>query len=187
MTVPTDYRTVYIANGSQTDYLVPQNYIRKSFLTVTLDEVATAAFTFLDDSTIRFDTAPTAGVEIVIERNTPRDVPIHEFSNITPFTGLQLNENFNQALQASQEIEFTESLAIQAAEDATNALATSQAALDQIEDVVDATLADGSVTTIKLADDAVTTAKVADAAIVLPPWLRMQSPRPRFYRELSPP
>lgn len=63
----------YNGNGSTTNYTFPFGYLDKTHIKVSLDGVITSAYSFLNSSTISFNTAPTAGVLIEIRRITPKD------------------------------------------------------------------------------------------------------------------
>ena len=164
MTITTPYRAVYIGDGIQTDYATPASYIRRSHISATVDGVA-ASFTWFSDTIIRFDSPPGNGTEIVILRSTPTSAPIHSFTPPTRISDTALNENFQQSLQATEEVEFAQDLAEQASADAADALIAANLALSQVGDAVNAVIPDLGVTTAKLANDAVTTAKILDGAV----------------------
>ena len=48
----------YTGNGSTTNYSVTFTYLKEADVKVTLDHVATTAYTFANASTISFTTAP---------------------------------------------------------------------------------------------------------------------------------
>lgn len=96
------YKITYTGNGSQRDFVVPADYIRKSHVTVKLNGVLNTAYVWFSDSTIRFDVAPANGVSIVLERKPPVDDPLNDFSNSTIITNESLNENFRQSLQITE-------------------------------------------------------------------------------------
>ena len=165
----------YTGDGATTDYTVQDDYIRRDHIRVELNGVVTTDYSFLTDTTIRFDTAPALDVAIDITRDPPNDVPLNTFGG-TKISDVALNENFLQGLQvierpiqeAAEAIAIAEGIdaEVQAALDAAQqAELIAQDALDQIEDAVAATVADGSITTAKLANDAVTNAKLADNAV----------------------
>lgn len=71
----------YQATGSTANYTFSFPYLDTSHVKVRLDGVLTTAFTFLNASTIAFNTAPANGVQIEIRRVTPKDVPIVDFQD----------------------------------------------------------------------------------------------------------
>lgn len=71
----------YTGNGSTQNYVFPFSYIDASHVKVRLNGVLNTSFSFLNASTIRFNTAPTSGVVIEIRRETPKDSPIVNFTD----------------------------------------------------------------------------------------------------------
>ena len=71
----------FTGNGSTQNYVFPFSYIDSSHVKVRLDGALNTSFSFLNASTIRFTTAPTAGVVIEIRRETPKDSPIVNFTD----------------------------------------------------------------------------------------------------------
>lgn len=71
----------YTASGSTSNFTFSFPYIDRTHIVVRKDGVDTTAFTFLNDSTIAFNTAPIAGTLIEIRRITPKDVPIVDFQD----------------------------------------------------------------------------------------------------------
>lgn len=71
----------YIANGSTQNYTFSFGYIDESHIQVRLDGVLSTAYTFLNESTVSFTTAPAESVQIDIRRVTPKDVPIVDFQD----------------------------------------------------------------------------------------------------------
>ena len=60
----------HTGNGSVTDYSFDFPYIKQDDVKVTLDNVATTAYTFANATTIRFNTAPASDAAIKISRST---------------------------------------------------------------------------------------------------------------------
>ncbi len=114
----TSYEVSYVGDGTTTDFAVVPDYIRKNHIFVELDGVPTTAYTYFNDQTIRFNTAPGVGVTIYIVRRPPSDFPLNTFTG-TVITPKDLNENFSQAVQLTQV----------SLDDAANALGISQQAL----------------------------------------------------------
>jgi hypothetical protein len=97
----TQSQVSYVANGTTTDYTVVPGYIRKSHIFVELNGQPTTAYTWFNNETIRFNTAPTTGTAILISRRPPDDAPIHTFTS-TVITPKSLNENFRQSVQLAE-------------------------------------------------------------------------------------
>ena len=96
------YRLTYTGNGSQRDFVVPADYIRKSHVTARINGVLTTAYIWFSETIIRFDVAPANDASIVLERKPPVDSPLNDFTNTTIITNEALNENFRQALQITE-------------------------------------------------------------------------------------
>ena len=133
-------QTTYTGNGSTTNYSFTFEYLKQADVKVTLDTVATTAFTFANATTLSFTTAPANGVAIRIFRDTTIDTLSSTFFPGSAIKAEDLNENFTQNLYVTQE------------SDAEAGLAT--------------TTANGAVTTannaVTTANGAVTTANSAD-------------------------
>jgi len=121
----TSYEVSYVGDGITTNYAVVPDYIRKNHLFVSLNGVPTTAYTFFNDQTIQFNTAPGAGVVIDIVRRPPGDVPLNIFTG-SVITPTALNENFRQAAQ----------LGTISQDDAALARSTSQTALTTAQSAV---------------------------------------------------
>ena len=75
-----DTIATYIGNGTQTDFSVPFDYLKKSFVRVYLDETTlltggdygdtSVDYYFLDNTTVRLKTPPAEGVEVTIRPYT---------------------------------------------------------------------------------------------------------------------
>ncbi len=133
-------QTTYTGNGSTTNYSFTFEYLKQADVKVTLDTVATTAFTFANATTLAFTTAPANGVAIRIFRDTVIDTLSSTFFPGSAIKAEDLNQNFTQNLYVTQE------------SDAEAASAT--------------TTANGAVTTansaVTTANSAVTTANAAD-------------------------
>ena len=66
-------QNTYTGNGSTTNYSFTFEYLKQSDVKVTLDTVATTAFTFANATTISFTSAPASNVAIRIFRDTAID------------------------------------------------------------------------------------------------------------------
>jgi hypothetical protein len=106
MTQP--FRREYTGNGTQRNFTVPDDYIRRSHIVVTLDGVPTTAYTFQSATVIRFNTAPAAGVAIVIDRKPPIDDPLNQYERESQITAKSLNDNFRQSLQRTERADYAD-------------------------------------------------------------------------------
>ena len=134
-------QTTYTGNGSITNYSFTFEYIKQADVKVTLDTVATTAFTFANATTLAFTTAPANGVAIRIFRDTDINTLNATFFPGSAIKAEDLNTNFTQSHFAVQEADFEV--------DTANATAASAV-----------TTANSAVTT---ANNAVTTANAATA------------------------
>lgn len=71
----------YTGNGSTTNYTFPFPYISQEHVKVRVDGVLTTLFSFLNENTVQFFSAPAEGVVIDIRRETPKDSPIVDFTD----------------------------------------------------------------------------------------------------------
>ncbi len=133
-------QTTYTGNGSITNYSFTFEYLKQADVKVTLDTVATTAFTFANATTLSFNTAPANGVAIRIFRDTVIDTLSSTFFPGSAIKAEDLNENFTQSLYVTQESDA----------EATSATTTANGAV---------TTANSAVTT---ANSASTTANSAD-------------------------
>ena len=144
----------YVGDGSTILYSFTFPYIDDTDIFVSLDDVATTAWSFANATTIEFDTAPVSGVAIRIYRNTDVSELKATFFPGSAIRAQDLNDNFEQNLYVLQEADFNTS---QSALDAAAALNTAQAA---------DTKADTAITTANtaLADSATALTDAAQAA-----------------------
>ena len=70
----------YTGDGSTTDYTIPFEYLDDAHVVVELAETVTTAWSFLNETTVRMNTAPATGDRLVIKRATP-DAPIVDFTD----------------------------------------------------------------------------------------------------------
>ena len=155
-------QNTYTGNGSATNYSFTFEYLKQSDVKVTLDTVATTAFTFANATTISFTSAPASNVAIRIFRDTAIDLLSATFFPGSAIKAEDLNQNFTQSLYVTQEAD-AESLS--ATTTANTAKATADTALTNSSAAV--TSANAAVTTANTADTnasaAVTTANAASA------------------------
>lgn len=167
-------QNTYTANGIQTLFSFTFPYLKEEHVKVSLDGVdqATTAYSFANATTVSFNTAPGASVEVKIYRQTDSEELDSTFFSGSAIRAADLNDNFLQTLYIVQELE---NATIEASTGnlpdnsiTSNLIAAGAVAEDDIgtSAVTTVKLADGSVTTVKLADDAVTDAKLADGAAV---------------------
>ena len=147
-------QTTYTGNGSTTNYSFTFEYLKQADVKVTLDTVATTAFTFANATTLSFTTAPANGVAIRIFRDTTIDTLSSTFFPGSAIKAEDLNENFTQNLYVTQESDTEAGLATTTA---NGAVTTANSAV---------TTANGAVTTANAAntksDAAVATANTAE-------------------------
>ena len=96
-------QNTYTGNGSATNYSFTFEYLKQSDVKVTLDTVATTAFTFANATTIAFTSAPANGVAIRIFRDTAIDLLSATFFPGSAIKAEDLNQNFTQNLYVTQE------------------------------------------------------------------------------------
>ena len=93
----------YTGNNSTTDYSFTFPYLKTADIKVTLDAVATTAYTLPNSTTVRFNTAPGTGVDIHIYRETDVDTAKAVFAAGSSIRAADLNNNEDQALYSLQE------------------------------------------------------------------------------------
>jgi hypothetical protein len=157
----TDYAPAsYTGNGSTTDFVFTFPYLDAAHVKVSLNGVATSAFTLISAGTVRMNSAPANGVEVKVYRQTPGD-PITTWSDGTIILGRNLNAASAQARYISEEarnaVEVNAEDAITAAEAQATAAAASAAAA-----ATSATAANTAKTAAQTAKSGADTAK-ADA------------------------
>jgi len=135
----------YTGNGSTTNYTFTFEYLEQADVKVTLNSVATSAYTFANATTISFNTAPGAGVAIRIYRDTDVDVLKATFFPGSAIKAEDLNNNFTQNNFSAQESKSLASQAptalansVTAISTANQASADASAALNAVNQVVSA-------------------------------------------------
>lgn len=104
----------YTGNGTQTDFVVPFDYLKKSFVHVYVDNGLTlltggdygdtsADYYFLDDTTIRLKTAPAEGEGVVIRRYTSATERIVSFEDASILKATDLDTSQLQAFHIAEE------------------------------------------------------------------------------------
>ena len=90
--------------GGQRIYSFDFPYLKTEDVKVSLDGTNTTAFTFATATSIQLNSAPSAGVKILIYRNTDVDTAKAVFSSGSSYRATDLNNNFDQSLYFSQEV-----------------------------------------------------------------------------------
>ena len=146
-------QNLYTGDGSTTNYSFTFEYLKQADVKVTLDTVATTAFTFANATTLSFTSAPASNVAIRIFRDTAIDTLSSTFFPGSAIKAEDLNQNFTQSLYVTQESETAVGISDTTA---NTAKTTAEGAV---------TTANGAVTTANSAntksDAAVTTANTA--------------------------
>jgi hypothetical protein len=101
MTVSPTY-VDYTGNGVSTDFVFPFPYMSASHVKVAVGGTETTAFTLQSTSTVRFNSAPSAGALIHIFRETP-STPIVTWEDGALILGRDLNSSTLQSLYLAQE------------------------------------------------------------------------------------
>ena len=89
-------------NGSTTQYAITWEYLDSTHVKAYLDGVATTSFT-ISSSTVTFNSAPTNGAIIRIERETPLTSRLVDFQDGSVLTESDLDKSANQNFFAVQE------------------------------------------------------------------------------------
>ena len=104
--------TNYQGNGSTTDFNVPFDYLAKKFVKVTVDSReklggdygdTTKDYFFVDKTTIRFNTAPASGTEIIIRRHTSATDRIVSFKDASVLKAKDLDVSTIQTIHIAEE------------------------------------------------------------------------------------
>lgn len=102
----------YQGNGSTTDFSVPFDYLTKKFVKVTVDSIeklggdygdTTKDYFFVDKTTIRFNTAPASGTEIIIRRYTSATDRIVSFKDASVLKAKDLDVSTIQTIHIAEE------------------------------------------------------------------------------------
>jgi hypothetical protein len=103
--MPTLIKNTYTGDGTTVLYTFTFPYLERTHVKVALNGSLITAFTFDNDTTIRFNTAPANGVIIEIFRQTPTDELQAVFSPGSAIRAEDLNDDFTQALYVFQELD----------------------------------------------------------------------------------
>ncbi len=118
----------YTAAGGETDFTIPFAFLRSSHISLTINDVASTAFSLPNTTTLRLTTSASPGDSIVISRTTPATVAtaLIDWTKGTPVTEENMDTSYQQLLYVIQELE---------------------------DDLADATLAAGNLPTVTGADN----------------------------------
>ena len=170
-------------NGSTKQYTIPFPYVKKDHIVVALNNVTVTGFTFINDTTIEFDTissatstqetsgAPKTGVGIEITRDTPLTNALVDFVDGSTLTAGDLDTAVLQLLYGIQEAKDEAALGIQntpQGQDAQSKPIINVADPTNAQDAVTKAFLErvGSITSTQIADGTIVNADVnASAAI----------------------
>ena len=93
----------YTGNGSTTDYSFTFPYLDTTDIKASLATVNTTAYSLLNATTVRFDSAPGNGVAVRIYRETGFETPKATFYPGSAIRANDLNDNTLQNLYVNQE------------------------------------------------------------------------------------
>jgi hypothetical protein len=96
-------KNTFTGNGTTVLYSFSFPYLDESHVKATLNGTPTTAFIFANATTLEFNSAPGAGVEIVIFRETDSDQSEAVFAAGSPIRASDLNQNNTQLLYVAQE------------------------------------------------------------------------------------
>ena len=102
--MPYSYN-IYAGNGSTTQYAVAFPYIRKEHIVAYVNYTLTSAFTWVNDSTIQFTTAPGAWLRVEIRRLTPLPGNLVDYADGSTLVAADLDTSNLQHLYKEQEID----------------------------------------------------------------------------------
>lgn len=104
---------IYEGDGTKTDFTIPFDYLKKSFVTVRLDPSTTLTggdygdtgsdYYFLDKTTIRLKVAPASGESITIRRHTSATERVVTFKDASILKATDLDTSQMQAFHIAEE------------------------------------------------------------------------------------
>jgi hypothetical protein len=104
---------IYEGDGTTTDFTVPFDYLKKSFVTVRLDPSTTLTggdygdtgsdYYFLDKTTIRLKVAPASGESLTIRRHTSATERVVTFKDASILKATDLDTSQMQAFHIAEE------------------------------------------------------------------------------------
>ena len=102
--MPYSY-AIYTGNGSQTQYAVSFPYIRKEHIVAYVNYALTTSFTWVNDSTIQFTTAPANGYRVEIRRYSPTNARLVDYTDGSTLVAADLDTDSTQHLYKEQELD----------------------------------------------------------------------------------
>lgn len=104
---------IYEGDGTKTDFTIPFDYLKKSFVTVRLGTVTTLTggdygdtgsdYYFLDKTTIRLKVAPASGESLTIRRHTSATERVVTFKDASILKATDLDTSQMQAFHIAEE------------------------------------------------------------------------------------
>lgn len=104
---------IYTGDGTRTDFTIPFDYLKKSFVTVRLDPSTTLTggdygdtgsdYYFLDKTTIRLKVAPASGESLTIRRHTSATERVVTFKDASILKATDLDTSQLQAFHIAEE------------------------------------------------------------------------------------
>lgn len=104
---------IYTGDGTRTDFTIPFDYLKKSFVTVRLGPVTTLTggdygdtgsdYYFLDKTTIRLKVAPASGESLTIRRHTSATERVVTFKDASILKATDLDTSQMQAFHIAEE------------------------------------------------------------------------------------
>lgn len=104
---------IYTGDGTRTDFTIPFDYLKKSFVTVRLDPSTTLTggdygdtgsdYYFLDKTTIRLKVAPASGESLTIRRHTSATERVVTFKDASILKATDLDTSQMQAFHIAEE------------------------------------------------------------------------------------
>jgi hypothetical protein len=95
-------QVTYTGNGSTTGYALPFSYIASSHVKAFINNVSNTAFT-ISGSTLTFTSAPANSAVIRLERQTPTDARLVDFTDGSVLTEADLDQSADQNFFIAQE------------------------------------------------------------------------------------
>lgn len=134
----------YTGNGVTQTYSLTFPYLERSDIKAQIDGTPTTAFTFDNDTTVRFTSPPANGAVIKLYRETDVTALKAEFFPGSAVRAQDLNEDFYQTLYVSQETQ------------------------NNVNEAVAGQIPDGTITTAKIADETILNADISPNAEIDP-------------------
>ena len=99
-------QVTYTGNGSTTQYSIPFEFIDSTHVKAFIDGVETSAFT-ISSSTLTFTTAPANASTIRIERQTPNNQRLIDFTDGSVLTEQDLESDGVPIIQVRKLLQYT--------------------------------------------------------------------------------